>query len=327
MVRYVLRPSYAQIETLRAALDSIRSPAGNVQAAGNVLIITDYASQVRDMMSLAKSLDVPGNNDGIYTIPVKYADATQLAQKLNEILGIAAGGGGRRPARRRRSRRHAPPRRPRRRRRRAERRGRRGRGAVEDPRRRSHEHADRRRRARPATSASRRSSIASTSLLDTEGGTSIRVYPLENALAEGARDDAQQRAAGPQPAGQRRRRPGRPGRAGAAGAAPRPAAVGDLGAALEGQVRVIGDKPTNSLIVMSSGRDYLAIKDVIQRPRPAAPPDLHRGADPRGPARRRSSTSARSHGGLPVDDGNSLVLGGVQTPNAELARRRRRSRR
>ncbi|HSN29296.1 MAG TPA: hypothetical protein VLT45_23565, partial [Kofleriaceae bacterium] len=34
MIRYVLRPQYAQVETLRGALDSIRSPAGNVQAAG-----------------------------------------------------------------------------------------------------------------------------------------------------------------------------------------------------------------------------------------------------------------------------------------------------
>ena len=93
MIRYVLRPSYAQVETLRAALDSIRSPAGNVQAAGNILIITDYASQVRDMMSLAKSLDIQGANDGVWTIPVKNADATQLAQKLNDILGISAGGG------------------------------------------------------------------------------------------------------------------------------------------------------------------------------------------------------------------------------------------
>ena len=44
------------------------------------------------------SLDVPGDTDGIYTIPVKHADATQLAQKLNEILGIGRRrrGGGRR---------------------------------------------------------------------------------------------------------------------------------------------------------------------------------------------------------------------------------------
>ncbi|HVK82684.1 MAG TPA: hypothetical protein VM513_01185, partial [Kofleriaceae bacterium] len=98
MVRYVLKPTHAQVEVLRSALDSIRSPAGNVATAGSMLIITDYASQVRDMMSLARAIDIPGGSDGIYTIPVKYADATQLAQKLNEILGVsaagAAGGGG-----------------------------------------------------------------------------------------------------------------------------------------------------------------------------------------------------------------------------------------
>ncbi|HEU4734982.1 MAG TPA: hypothetical protein VFT22_44120, partial [Kofleriaceae bacterium] len=60
VVRYVLRPTYSQVEVLRQALDSIRSPAGNVQVAGTMLIITDYASQVRDMMSLARSIDVPG---------------------------------------------------------------------------------------------------------------------------------------------------------------------------------------------------------------------------------------------------------------------------
>src|SRR5262249_50651214 len=77
-----------------AALDSIRSPAGQVQAAGNLIIITDYASQVRDMMSLAKTIDVAGNNEGVYTIPVLHSDAAQLAQKLNEILGITAAPGG-----------------------------------------------------------------------------------------------------------------------------------------------------------------------------------------------------------------------------------------
>src|SRR3954470_12102694 len=41
VVRYILRPSYAQVETVRAALDSIRSPAGNVQSAGTMIIITD----------------------------------------------------------------------------------------------------------------------------------------------------------------------------------------------------------------------------------------------------------------------------------------------
>src|SRR5689334_11930904 len=60
MVRYVLRPTYVQVETLRQALDQIRSPSGGVNTAGTMIIITDYASQVRDMMSLARSIDVPG---------------------------------------------------------------------------------------------------------------------------------------------------------------------------------------------------------------------------------------------------------------------------
>ena len=43
-----------------------------------------------------------------------------------------------------------------------------------------------------------------------------------------------------------------------------PSVTDNLGAMLEGQVRVIADKSTNKLIVMSSGRDYLAIKDVVR---------------------------------------------------------------
>jgi len=101
MVRYVLKPSYAQVETIRQALDAIRSQAGNVAAAGNLLIITDYSSQIRDMLTLAKALDVPGNNEGIYTIPVLHADAQQLATKVNDVLGLgaagSAAGGGPRP--------------------------------------------------------------------------------------------------------------------------------------------------------------------------------------------------------------------------------------
>src|SRR5690606_18163555 len=39
MVRYILRPTHSQTETLRAALDSIRSPSGSVTTAGNVILI------------------------------------------------------------------------------------------------------------------------------------------------------------------------------------------------------------------------------------------------------------------------------------------------
>ncbi|MBL0218998.1 MAG: type II secretion system secretin GspD [Myxococcales bacterium] len=308
IVRYILRPSYAQIETLRGALDSIRSPAGNVQTAGSMLIITDYASQVRDMMSLAKAIDVPGGSDGIYTIPVAHADATQLAQKLNEILGITAGaaGGGGSPQ---------PV---------SGKRGPTDGGGARAP------GGDEVAGAVPSKILvdDRTNTLIVVSSqagyyrvkalverldisLDTEGGTSIRVHPLENALAEELATTLNA-AMGQGQAGQ--------GRGGAAaggartGNAPPPTPVtGDLGTSLEGQVRVIGDKPTNSLIVMSSGRDYIAIKDVIKRldqPRrqifiEALILEVQLSKD--------LSIGSSSHGGLPINNGD-LVLGGVQTP-------------
>lgn len=300
IVRYILRPSHANIETLRGALDSIRSPAGNVQVAGTMLIITDYASQVRDMMSLARSIDIPGGSDGIYTIPVKNADATALATKLNEILGISAGAqatGGNVTA------------------------GKRAPGTAGG--------ADEVSEAVPSKILvdDRTNTLIVVSSepgyyrvkalverldisLDTEGGTSIRVHPLENALAEELATtlNAAMGQSGQAQGGANQGR--RPGQA----AAPAPTPVGDLGTSLEGQVRVIGDKPTNSLIVMSSGRDYIAIKDVIRRldqPRrqifiEALILEVQLSKD--------LAIGTSSHGGLPVGD-SALAIGGVQTPS------------
>ena len=98
VVRYIVKPSYAQVETMRAALDSIRSPAGNVQVVGSLLLITDYASQIRDMMTLAKSIDVPGTSDGIYTIPILHGDATAARDQAQRRSSASPtrGAGGRR---------------------------------------------------------------------------------------------------------------------------------------------------------------------------------------------------------------------------------------
>ncbi len=310
IVRYILRPSHTQVETLCGALDSIRSTAGNVQVAGSMLIITDYASQVRDMMTLARAIDVPGGSDGIYTIPVKNADATALATKLNEILGISAGGataGGGAPTGGKRAQSTttggaAPA-------------GDEVAGAVP-----SKILVDDRTNTLIVVSSEAgyyrvKSLVERLDIsLDTEGGTSIRVHPLENALAEelattlnaamgqGQQGGARGGAAGGRPAGNT--------------ATPTPPAAipGDLGTSLEGQVRVIGDKPTNSLIVMSSGRDYIAIKDVIRRldqPRrqifiEALILEVQLSKD--------LNLGTSSHGGLPVGD-SGLAIGGVQTPS------------
>ncbi|MDX2089463.1 MAG: type II secretion system secretin GspD [Kofleriaceae bacterium] len=321
IVRYILKPTHAQIEILRQALDAIRSPAGSVQPAGSMLIITDYASQVRDMMSLARAIDIPNNADGIYTIPVKFADATTLAQKLNEILGVtagsAAGGGGGGGAAG----------------------GGRGGGAPAKGAPGAAPTGDDVAGAIPSKilvdDRTNTLIVVSTEAgyyrvkalvdrldisLDTEGGTSIRVHPLENALAEELATTLNAAI------GQGTQQPGRQGQPGGQGGrgGPPPAAPaaapggggGDLGSSLEGTVRVIGDKPTNSLIIMSSGRDYIAIKDVIRRldqPRRQVfieamilEVQLSKGLN----------LGTSSHGGVPLgDNDSSLLIGGVQHPS------------
>lgn len=312
MVRYILRPSYAQTETLRAALDSIRSPAGQVQAAGTMIIITDYASQVRDMMSLAKSIDVPGNNDGVYTISVLHSDANALAQKLNDILGITAAGaggaggnamkpGGRPVAPPQPG---APPVAP----------------STEDvsgavP---SKILVDDRTNTLIVVSSEagylRVKALVERLdiVLDTEGGAAIRVYRLENALAKELAttlnnalqqgNQANKGSGASTPGG----RPAQPQQV--------PGPVGDLGAALEGQVRVVNDDPTNSLIVTSSARDFLAIKDVVRRLDQPRRQVYIEALILEVALNKELDLGTSSHGGLPIGDSQStLVLGGVQT--------------
>jgi general secretion pathway protein D len=321
IVRYVMRPTYAQVEVMRQALDSMRSPAGAVQVAGTMLIITDYASQVRDMMSLARSIDVPGGSDGIYTIPIHHADATQLAQKLNDILGISAagaaavpGGGRRAPNPVPQAPGMPPPPNP---------------GANDEvagavP---SKILVDDRSNTLIVVSSEAgylrvKALVDRLDIeLDTESGQSIHVYPLENALAEELATTlnnamGQASAARPGQPGQ----PGRPGQPGLPGpVAPPPApgtgGVDNLGASLEGQVRVIGDKPTNSLIVMSTGRDFIAIKDVVRRLDHARKQVFIEAVILEVQLSKDLEIGSSSHGGVPVDNSNALILGGVQTPN------------
>jgi general secretion pathway protein D len=299
MIRFILRPSYLKVDDLRNALAGMQSPAGQVNTVGSVLVITDYASQIRDMVALTKAVDVPGSSDGIYTIAVQNADAKDLQAKLSEILGLTSGAG-----------QQAPP--------------------LNNPRGTDPNN--------PTAGGVRPSDVAaavpskilvderSNSLLlvaseaaylrvkalvarldiplDTTSGSSIHVYQLENAIAEelantinGALQGQTQRPQGPGG--------GNIGRGGVPQGRP------DIGATIEGQARVFGDKPTNSLVILSSGRDFVALKEVIKKldvPRrqvfiEALVLEVQLSND--------TTLGTSSHGGVPVLDG-SLVLGGVQ---------------
>ena len=309
MVRAILRPSNVPAQDLADALTSMKSPEGDVKVIGKagIVLVTDYSGHVRDMATLTREIDRPAEGAGIYTIKVIHSDAKQLADMLGQVLGTTGGGGGAAPAG------GAAPGG-----------GKGGRGAtasdieaavpskiLADDRTNtlilvSNEAAYLRVRA-----LVKRLDVAPES----EGSGSIHVHPLENAKAEDLAttlNAALQGIANPQQGGQTGNRPRQRNQ-------DQPQAQiqnvsGLEGAAFEGDVKITADPPTNSLVIISTGHDYLALREVIERldaPRRqvfieavilevSTAPDLNLGTS--------------FHGALPTDEGG-FAVGGLQHGN------------
>jgi len=295
VVRLILRPQHIAVEDMSNALSVVKSQIGVIQpvAKAGVLVVTDYSSHVRDMVTLVKELDQPATGEGIYTITVHYADAVQLAAKLSEILGtntpaVAVGGKGQpmgsNPAE----------------------------VAAAVP---SKILADERTNSLILLSSEagylRVRALVERLDVPMEGADSgsIHVHRLENASAEELAQTLNQALTGAAPqqnaAGPRRNLP-------QAGPRTNAAAV-DGGAAFEGQVRITHDAPTNSLVVLSSGRDFQALKEVVRDldvPRrqvfiEAVILELNVGNG--------LDLGSSFHGGVPIGSNNDGVLmGGVQ---------------
>ena len=65
--------------------------------ATNTLIITDNAGNIRRMMQILAEVDVPSVGEQIWVEPVHYALASELATRINEILGGGQAGAQRAP--------------------------------------------------------------------------------------------------------------------------------------------------------------------------------------------------------------------------------------
>lgn len=324
LMRMVVRPEHIAADELAKAIDGIKSQHGKVVTlpSANILILTDTGNVISKMRSIIAEVDQPLTGERLYLIRVRHADATELANKLQEILGTSGGGGGgggggssaapSQPARRNR------------------------RGAeqeninvVEGP--------------SPAAGGAEINSAAPTKIISDErtnsllllsseagylrvrslvqrldvaidGGGSgrIHVYPLEHGDAEEMSSTLTAvitGAAQPTTGGGRRGEGGnaRPPR----GGTDEPGA-----AAFEGQVRVTHDKPTNSLVVVASVKDFFALRDVIERldtPRRQVFIEAMI-IEVQTDSGLRLGTSF--HGGQLLEDG-SLVLGGLQTKDLQ----------
>ncbi len=282
VVRYIMRPRYAQPETLQKAVSAFKSDIGDVQAIGSLLLVTDHASNIRDMDSIAKLVDVPGGSDGIYAIPVRHADATKLRDKLEQLLDVSAGTKA------------------------AVTKGTVPTDVVRDTLTPSKLLVDERTNTLivAGTDAAYQRVNALVDRLDisleVEGGTSMHVYQLGSAVAEELAktlNEAAQQSQSTQ--GDKK--------------ANVPAAAASDVTQVQGPVRVIADKPTNKIIVMSSGRDFVAMRDVIREldvPRrqvyiEALLLEVQVGAG--------LNIGTASHGGVPFGD-QSMLISGVQMP-------------
>jgi len=286
IVRYVYKPSYAQAETLQQAFTALRSDAGDIQLIGSILLITDYGSHVRDMMSLAHLIDVASGSDGIYTLTIEHADAAKLADEIGSILGLGAKPGAPVPAAQAAVSAAVPSK------------------ILVDERTNTLIIAASEAGFHRVKALVERLDVS----LDIEGGSAIHVYRLGSAIAEELAKTLNEATVPRSDGAKAAAKPAVPGV---------PPVIDALGTSLQGQVKVIADPPTNALIVMSSGRDFLAIKDVIKQldlPRrqvfiEAMILEVQLGTG--------STIGTSSHAGVAVDGDSSLLIGGVQMPTLQ----------
>lgn len=311
-VRAILRPSNVPAQDLADALQAVKSAEGDVKviSKAGIILVTDYASHVKDMATLTREIDKPAEGAGVYTIKVVHRDAKEIADVVGNVLGTQGGGGGG-PA--------APGG--------AGGGGKGGRTSAADieaavP---SKVLADE--RTNSLILVSNEAAYLRVRALvkrldvpdDITGSGAMHVHPLENAKAEELAqtlNNALQGLTSPQGGQQGGRRT----RGAQGGDQPAPAAAagggGLEGAAFEGDVKITHDTPTNSLVVISSGRDFLALREVIEKldaPRrqvfiEAVILELNASND--------MNVGTSFHGALPTDSGG-FGIGGLQHSNLQ----------
>ena len=83
---------HVSADELVDVLSRFKSADGDitVYAPTNTLIITDYGASIRRLLKLIDVLDAPGTGEQIWIEPVNHADAKELADRIMEIFDVAA---------------------------------------------------------------------------------------------------------------------------------------------------------------------------------------------------------------------------------------------
>lgn len=247
LVTRIIRLENIDVKDIEPILNKFKSGAGDVTsyAPGNSLILTDLGSSVSRMLEFVRELDIPTGREKIWVRPVQYASAAEMANLVTALFGDK--GTRPAPAGRPRPGRPAPPQ-----------------PAAAGP---IPEEglatvskviADERTNslilvATPAAYVKIDRLLRRVDV-PIEGEGQIHIYYLENAAAEDVASTLSALASGARGAAGAKK-----GKAAGGGGAQAPAAL------FEGEVKVTAHKPTNSLVIESTLKDYLAIKRVIQQ--------------------------------------------------------------
>jgi general secretion pathway protein D len=270
VVRVILRPEHISVEDLTNVLNAMRSVNGVVTPLPNsgVVMVTDFGSSIDRMVDVLRDVDAATGAEKIWVRQLIYADAQQMASMLAEIFGVGRTGATGAPGQ---PRPPAPggapavggaPGVPGG----AGGAGGEGRGSNSVP---SKIIPDQRTNSLILIASDRAYARVKPVIdrLDTgsEGGTgTIHVYPLNNSDAEELATVLNALISG-----QPQRRPGQPGQPGAPpvpSPAVQPGGTGSGGTpAFEGQIKITHDKTSNSLVIISSAKDFLSLRDTIKK--------------------------------------------------------------
>ncbi|MFH1438370.1 MAG: type II secretion system secretin GspD [Pseudomonadota bacterium] len=91
VVTRIHKLEFAKADELAQVLSKFKSKVGDVTPYGltNSLIMTDYGSNIQRLMKIISALDIPGTGTKIWVEPINYSSAEDLAGKLQEVMEAA----------------------------------------------------------------------------------------------------------------------------------------------------------------------------------------------------------------------------------------------
>ena len=102
LITYVLQLKHISAAQVRKEVRSLPSGDGEISVyeGSNSLIITDYGSRVESIVKILSKLDTPSFEDQMEVMPIKHANAKDIAQLIDQIVSKDKGTSGSRTIRR-----------------------------------------------------------------------------------------------------------------------------------------------------------------------------------------------------------------------------------